>query len=65
MNAWHDVDLGDETPEYFRAVIEIPIGSRVKYELDKPTGLLEGRSRLVQCGPLSCELRLFAAHVLR
>src|SRR5258706_2133831 len=41
MNAWHDVDLGDETPEYFRAVIEIPIGSRVKYELDKETGLLK------------------------
>jgi inorganic pyrophosphatase len=40
MNAWHDVDLGAECPEYFNAVIEIPIGSRVKYELDKPTGLL-------------------------
>ena len=40
MNAWHDVDLGTEVPEYFRAVIEIPIGSRVKYELDKSTGLL-------------------------
>lgn len=41
MNAWHDVTLGNEVPEYFRAVIEIPIGSRVKYELDKPTGLLK------------------------
>ena len=41
MNAWHDVALGEETPEFFRAVIEIPIGSRVKYELDKPTGLLK------------------------
>lgn len=40
MNAWHDVDLGDEIPEFFSAVIEIPIGSRVKYELDKATGLL-------------------------
>lgn len=40
MNAWHDVNLGENVPEYFRAVIEIPIGSRVKYELDKPTGLL-------------------------
>src|SRR5438874_569584 len=40
MNAWHDVDLGDGVPDYFRAVIEIPIGSRIKYELDKPTGLL-------------------------
>ena len=40
MNPWHDVDLGKEVPEYFNAVIEIPIGSRVKYELDKTTGLL-------------------------
>src|ERR1700743_1711529 len=42
MNAWHDVDLGAECPEYFNAVIEIPIGSRVKYELDKTTGLVRG-----------------------
>jgi inorganic pyrophosphatase len=41
MNAWHDVDLGPDVPEYFRAVIEIPIGSNIKYELDKPTGLLK------------------------
>lgn len=41
MNPWHDVDLGPQTPEFFRAVIEIPIGSRVKYELDKDTGLLK------------------------
>jgi inorganic pyrophosphatase len=40
MNPWHDVELGPETPEVFRAVIEIPIGSRVKYELDKDTGML-------------------------
>src|SRR6476660_10175498 len=40
MNPWHDVSLGNEAPEFFRAVIEIPIGSRVKYELDKDTGLL-------------------------
>jgi len=41
MNPWHDVTLGTEAPEFFRAVIEIPIGSRVKYELDKDTGLLK------------------------
>src|SRR5215475_9762993 len=37
---WHDVDLGAEVPEVFNAVIEIPLGSTVKYELDKKTGLL-------------------------
>jgi inorganic pyrophosphatase len=40
MHAWHDVELGDDLGRYFRAVIEIPKGSKVKYELDKATGLL-------------------------
>lgn len=39
-HAWHDIPLGDEAPEIFNAVIEIPQGSKVKYELDKETGLL-------------------------
>jgi len=40
MHAWHDVELGDHIERHFRAVIEIPKGSKVKYELDKATGLL-------------------------
>jgi inorganic pyrophosphatase len=40
MNAWHDVELGPHIERYFRCVIEIPKGSKVKYELDKNTGLL-------------------------
>jgi inorganic pyrophosphatase len=40
MNPWHEVELGEQAPEVFNAVIEIPIGSNVKYELDKNTGLL-------------------------
>jgi inorganic pyrophosphatase len=40
MNAWHDVALGDEIEQHFRCVIEIPKGSKIKYELDKATGLL-------------------------
>src|SRR5215471_5309091 len=39
-HAWHDVPLGDRIEEYFSAVIEIPKGSKMKYELDKDTGLL-------------------------
>jgi inorganic pyrophosphatase len=38
---WHDVPIGDEAPDEFTALIEIPKGSRVKYELDKETGLLK------------------------
>ena len=40
LHAWHDVALGDRIEDYFTAVIEIPKGSKVKYELDKATGLL-------------------------
>jgi inorganic pyrophosphatase len=40
MHAWHNVDLGEHPGELFNAVIEIPRGSKSKYELDKETGLL-------------------------
>ena len=40
MNPWHDLELGADVETAFRAVIEIPKGSKVKYELDKATGLL-------------------------
>src|SRR3979411_3300433 len=39
-HAWHDVTPGEHLPASFTAVIEIPMGSSVKYELDKGTGLL-------------------------
>src|SRR6201984_2504428 len=38
---WHDVTPGEHLPASFTAVIEIPMGSSVKYELDKQTGLLK------------------------
>ncbi len=38
---WHDVPTGEGAPEEFNALIEIPKGSKVKYELDKDTGLLK------------------------
>ncbi|MFW5973015.1 MAG: inorganic diphosphatase [Bacteroidota bacterium] len=37
---WHDVPTGPEAPETFHAIIEIPQGSKIKYELHKDTGLL-------------------------
>ncbi|MFO0901953.1 MAG: inorganic diphosphatase [Pirellulales bacterium] len=39
-HAWHDVVPGKRLPLEFTAVVEIPTGSSVKYELDKTTGLL-------------------------
>lgn len=41
MHPWHDLDPGDQLPREFDAVIEIPLGSNVKYELHKPSGLLK------------------------
>jgi inorganic pyrophosphatase len=40
MKPWHDVEIGVGAPSIVNSIIEIPIGSRVKYELDKTTGLL-------------------------
>lgn len=38
---WHEITPGDQLPSQFRAVVEISSGSKVKYELDKATGLLK------------------------
>lgn len=40
MNIWHDVRRDRIREEEFLAVVEIEKGSKVKYELDKETGLL-------------------------
>jgi inorganic pyrophosphatase len=37
---WHDLTVGEKAPEVVNAVIEIPEGSKVKYEIDKETGML-------------------------
>lgn len=41
MNLWHDVPLGKNVPEEFNVIIEIPKGSKNKYEIDKETGLIK------------------------
>ena len=38
---WHDLTLDEPIDESFTAYIEIPKGSKVKYELDKESGLLK------------------------
>ena len=40
MNIWHDIRTKRIQADDFIAVIEIPKGSKKKYELDKETGLL-------------------------
>jgi Inorganic pyrophosphatase len=41
FNPWHSVNPGDEVPMFVNAIIEIPEGSKGKYELDKESGLLK------------------------
>lgn len=38
---WHDLEIGPGAPSVFNMVVEIPKGSKVKYELDKKTGLIK------------------------
>jgi inorganic pyrophosphatase len=40
IHPWHDITPGEHLPVEFLSVIEIPFGSNVKYELDKPSGLI-------------------------
>ena len=40
-NPWHDIPSGAQAPEMVTAIIEIPKGSKNKYELDKDSGLLK------------------------
>ncbi len=39
MNLWHDIPYGDK--DGLNVIIEIPMLSRVKYELDKDTGMIK------------------------
>jgi inorganic pyrophosphatase len=41
INPWHDVTPGEDLPQEFNVIIEIPFGSSVKYELDKQSGLIK------------------------
>src|SRR6476620_9423712 len=41
LHPWHGASYGDKVPNIVNALIEIPQGSRTKYEIDKKTGLLK------------------------
>ncbi|XP_058210327.1 soluble inorganic pyrophosphatase 4 [Rhododendron vialii] len=38
---WHDLEIGPGAPTIFNCVVEISKGSKVKYELDKKTGMIK------------------------
>lgn len=41
LHPWHGVHYGENAPRVVNAIIEIPQGSRCKYEIDKASGLLK------------------------
>jgi inorganic pyrophosphatase len=41
LHPWHGAHYGKKSPEVVNGLIEIPQGSRAKYEIDKETGLLK------------------------
>ncbi|QKJ28625.1 inorganic diphosphatase [Mucilaginibacter mali] len=41
QHPWHQVSPGEDIPNIVNAVIEIPKGSKAKYEIDKDSGLLK------------------------
>lgn len=41
LHPWHGAHYGDKAPQFVNGLIEIPQGSRAKYEIDKKTGLLK------------------------
>ncbi|KAA9037659.1 inorganic diphosphatase [Ginsengibacter hankyongi] len=41
LHPWHGAHYGAEAPQLVNALIEIPQGSKSKYEIDKKTGLLK------------------------
>jgi inorganic pyrophosphatase len=38
---WHQVNPGEDLPSVVNAIIEIPKGSKAKYEIDKASGLIK------------------------
>ena len=38
MHPWHELSPGNELPKIVQAIIEIPRGSKAKYEIDKTSG---------------------------
>lgn len=38
QHPWHELSIGENPPELVNAIIEIPKGSRAKYEIDKESG---------------------------
>lgn len=58
MNPWHDLDLEFENGT-LNCLIEIPAGSKIKYEIDKKSGLLKVDRILYSSVHYPCNYGLF------
>jgi inorganic pyrophosphatase len=59
MNPWHDVDLDLAQDTTLNCLIEIPAGSKIKYEIDKKSGLLKVDRILYSSVHYPCNYGLF------
>ena len=59
MNPWHDIDLELKPNNEVNCLIEIPAGSKIKYEIDKKTGLLKVDRILYSSVHYPCNYGLF------
>jgi inorganic pyrophosphatase len=41
MHLWHEISPGKKSPKIINVIIEIPKGSKNKYEIDKETGIIK------------------------
>lgn len=41
MNLLHDIPVGEKSPDVIHVIVEIPKGSKNKYEIDKKTGMIK------------------------
>lgn len=59
MNVWHDLELLTDKEDEFQVVIEIPAGSKIKYEIDKEAGLIRVDRILSSAVHYPCNYGLF------
>lgn len=60
LNPWHDVDLDFDESGELNCIIEIPAGSKIKYEIDKASGLLKVDRVLYSSVHYPCNYGLFS-----
>lgn len=61
MGMWHKISKSRVRPNEFVAVIEIPKGSKTKYEIDSEVGMII-LDRVLYTSTLSIKLWVYSTH---